>query len=46
MQDTKKDIPNLETRVVDGCDQWLIVENPEGVDKAPAGYLDTIKVLI
>jgi pimeloyl-ACP methyl ester carboxylesterase len=46
MQDTKKDIPNLEIKVVDGCDHWLIVENPEAVDKAPAGFLDIIKVLI
>jgi pimeloyl-ACP methyl ester carboxylesterase len=46
MQDTKKDIPNLEIRVVDVCDHWLIVENPEAVDKAHAGFLDTIKVLI
>jgi pimeloyl-ACP methyl ester carboxylesterase len=46
MQDTKKDISNLEIRVIDGCDHWLIVENPEAVDKAPAEFLDTIKVLI
>jgi pimeloyl-ACP methyl ester carboxylesterase len=46
MQDTKKDIPNLKIRVIDGCDHWLIVENPEAVDKAPAEFLDTIKVLI
>ncbi|HKI07739.1 MAG TPA: hypothetical protein VKA09_05040 [Nitrososphaeraceae archaeon] len=46
MQDTKKDIPNLEIRVLDGYDHWLIVENPEAVDKALAEFLDTIKVLI
>ena len=46
MQDTKRDISNLEIRVIDGCDHWLIVENSEAVDKAPAEFLDTIKVLI
>jgi hypothetical protein len=46
MQDTKRDISNLEIRVIDGCDHWLIVENPGAVDKAPAEFLDTIKVLI
>lgn len=45
MQDTKKDIPNLEIRVIDGCNHWLIVENPEAVDKAHAEFLDTSKVL-
>ena len=42
----EKDIPNPEVRVIDGCDHWLIVENPGAVDKAPAEFLDTIKVLI
>jgi hypothetical protein len=46
MQDTKKDIPNLEIRVIDGCDHWLIVENLEAVNKVPAEFLDAIKVLI
>jgi pimeloyl-ACP methyl ester carboxylesterase len=45
MQDMKKDIPNLEIRVIGGCDHWMIVENPEAVDKALAQFLDTIKVL-
>ena len=45
MQDMKKDIPNLEIRVIDECDHWMIVENPEAVDKALAEFLDTIKVL-
>jgi pimeloyl-ACP methyl ester carboxylesterase len=26
MQDMKKDIPNLEIRVIGGCDHWMIVE--------------------
>ncbi len=42
----EKDIPNLEVRVINGCDHWLIVENSEAVDKAPAEFLDTIKVLV
>jgi pimeloyl-ACP methyl ester carboxylesterase len=46
MQDMKKDIPDLEIRVIYGCDHWMIVENPEAVDKALAEFLDTIKVLI
>jgi pimeloyl-ACP methyl ester carboxylesterase len=46
MQDMKKDIPNLEIRVIDGCDHWMIVENPEAVDNALAEFLDTIKILI
>jgi pimeloyl-ACP methyl ester carboxylesterase len=45
MQDMKKDIPNLEIKVIDECDHWMIVENPEAVDKALAEFLDTIKVL-
>jgi pimeloyl-ACP methyl ester carboxylesterase len=45
MQDMKKDIPDLEIRVIYGCDHWMIVENPEAVDKALAEFLDTIKVL-
>ena len=45
MQEMKKDIPDLEIRVIYGCDHWMIVENPEAVDKALAEFLDTIKVL-
>ena len=44
MQDMKKDIPNLEIKVIYGCDHWMIVENPEAVDKALAEFLDTIKI--
>ncbi len=45
MQDMRKDIPDLEVKVIDGCDHWMIVENPEAVDKALEEFLDTIKVL-
>jgi 3-oxoadipate enol-lactonase len=45
MQDMRKDIPNLEIKVIDECDHWMIVENPEAVDKALGEFLDTIKVL-
>lgn len=45
MYDMKKDIPDLEIKVIYGCDHWMIVENPEAVDKALAEFLDTIKVL-
>jgi pimeloyl-ACP methyl ester carboxylesterase len=43
MRDMKEDLPNLEIRVIDGCDHWMIVENPEAVDKALAEFLDIIK---
>jgi 3-oxoadipate enol-lactonase len=46
MQDMKKDIPNLEIKVIDECDHWMIVENPEAVDEALGEFLDTIKVLV
>ena len=46
MQDMKKDIPNLEVKVIDGCDHWMIVENPGAVDKALTEFLGIIKVLI
>jgi pimeloyl-ACP methyl ester carboxylesterase len=45
MQDMKKDIPNLEIKVIDECDHWMIVENSKAVDKALAEFLDTIKAL-
>jgi 3-oxoadipate enol-lactonase len=45
MQDMRKDIPNLEIKIIDECDHWMIVENPEAVDKALGEFLDTIKVL-
>jgi 3-oxoadipate enol-lactonase len=45
MQDMRKDILNLEIKVIDECDHWMIVENPEAVDKALGEFLDTIKVL-
>ena len=44
MQDMKKDIPDFEIKVIDGCDHWMIVENPEAVDKALAEFLDTIRI--
>src|SRR5215211_6983920 len=43
MQDMKKDIPNLEIKVIDECDHWMIVENPKAVDKALAEFLDTLR---
>jgi 3-oxoadipate enol-lactonase len=45
MRDMKKDVPNLEIRIIDGCDHWMIVENPEAVDKALTEFLDAIKIL-
>lgn len=45
MQDMRKDIPNLEIKVIDECDHWMIVENPEAVDETLGEFLDTIKVL-
>ena len=45
MQDMRKDIPDLEIKIIDECDHWMIVENPEAVDKALGEFLDTIKVL-
>jgi hypothetical protein len=45
MQDMRKDIPNLEIKVIDECDHWMIVENPEAVDEALGEFLDTIKVI-
>lgn len=45
MQDMRKDIPDLEIKVIDECDHWMIVENPEAVDEAFGEFLDTIKVL-
>jgi 3-oxoadipate enol-lactonase len=46
MQDMRKDIPDLEIKVIDECDHWMIVENPEAVDEALGEFLDTIKVLV
>jgi 3-oxoadipate enol-lactonase len=46
MQDMNKDIPNLEIKIIEGCDHWMIVENPEAVDEALGEFLDTIKVLV
>jgi 3-oxoadipate enol-lactonase len=43
MQEMKRNIPNLEIRIIDGCDHWMIVENPEAVDKALTEFLDAIK---
>ena len=45
MQDMNKDIPNVEIKIIEGCDHWMIVENPEAVDEALGEFLDTIKVL-
>jgi 3-oxoadipate enol-lactonase len=45
MQDMRKDIPDLEIKVIDECDHWMIVENPEAVDEALGEFLDSIKVL-
>jgi pimeloyl-ACP methyl ester carboxylesterase len=45
MQDMNKDIPNVEIKMIEGCDHWMIVENPEAVDEALGEFLDTIKVL-
>ena len=46
MQDMNKDIPNVEIKIIEGCDHWMIVENPEAVDEALGEFLDTIKVLV
>jgi pimeloyl-ACP methyl ester carboxylesterase len=39
----KEDLPNPEIRVIDGCDHWMIVENPGAVDKVLSEFLDSIK---
>ena len=39
----KKDIPRFEIKVIEGCDHWLIVENPDELDKALEKFLDIVK---
>jgi 3-oxoadipate enol-lactonase len=46
MQDMNKDIPDFEIKIIEGCDHWMIVENPEAVDEALSEFLGTIKVLV
>jgi 3-oxoadipate enol-lactonase len=46
MQDRNKDIPSLEIKIIEDCDHWMIVENPEAVDEALSEFLDTIKVSV
>ncbi|MDQ3976953.1 MAG: alpha/beta hydrolase [Thermoproteota archaeon] len=43
MEKMKKDIPRFEIKVIEGCDHWLIVENPDELDKALEKFLDIVK---
>jgi pimeloyl-ACP methyl ester carboxylesterase len=46
MEEMKKDIPRFEIKVIEGCDHWLIVENPDELDKALENFLDIVKITI
>ncbi|HKG87471.1 MAG TPA: alpha/beta hydrolase [Nitrososphaeraceae archaeon] len=46
MKEMKKDIPRLEIKVIEGCDHWLIVENPDELDKALEEFLNIVKMSI
>ena len=43
MEEMKKDIPRFEFKVIEGCDHWLILENPDELDKALEKFLDIVK---
>ena len=43
MKEMKKDILRFEIKVIEGCDHWLIVENPDELDKALEKFLDIVK---
>jgi 3-oxoadipate enol-lactonase len=46
MKEMKKDILRFEIKVIEGCDHWLIVENPDELNKALEKFLDIIKSTI
>lgn len=46
MKEMKKDIPKLEIKVIEGCDHWLIAENPDELDKALEEFLNVVKMSI
>jgi pimeloyl-ACP methyl ester carboxylesterase len=46
MKEMKKDIPELEIKVIEGFDHWLIVENPDELDKALGEFLHIVKMSI
>jgi pimeloyl-ACP methyl ester carboxylesterase len=46
MEEMKKDIPRFEIKVIEGCDHWLIVENPDELDKALEKFLHIVKITI
>jgi pimeloyl-ACP methyl ester carboxylesterase len=46
MKEMKRDIPGLEIKVIEGCDHWLIVENPDELDKALGKFLTIVKMSI
>lgn len=46
MEEMKKDIPRFEIKVIEGCDHWLILENPDELDKALEKFLDIVKSTI
>lgn len=46
MKEMKRDIPKLEIKVIEGCDHWLIVENPDELDKALGKFLNVVKMSI
>jgi pimeloyl-ACP methyl ester carboxylesterase len=38
----KREIPGFKLKIIEGCDHWLIVENPTMLDKALEEFLDDI----
>ncbi|MGI8719197.1 MAG: alpha/beta fold hydrolase [Nitrososphaeraceae archaeon] len=46
MKEMKNDIPKLEIKVIEGCNHWLIVENPDELDKVLGEFLNFIKISI
>ena len=46
MEEMKKEIQRFEIKVIERCDHWLIVENPDEFDKALEKFLDIVKSTI
>ena len=46
MEEMKKEIQRFEIKVIERCDHWLIVENPDELDKALEKFLDIVKSTI
>ncbi len=43
LREMKQELPEMRLEVIEGCDHWIVVENPEKLDKILVSFLEELE---